>query len=154
MRNPANPRTQAPEILAEIERRRFELSLGLLRIYNYYRTFVGIALIAAFSQDYFDTQLGSYAPTLFLMGCLAYTGFNLLTVLLLSVLPRGWFRGQFIHLALVTGDTLALAVLTYASGGIGSGIAALILVTVVTGAILVTGRRDAGCSDGQHRDSL
>ena len=141
MSTPRKPKTQAPEILAEIERRRFDLTLGLLRIYNYYRTFVGVALIAAFSQDYFVTQLGTLAPTLFLLGCLAYTGFNLLSVLLLSVLPQRWFRGQLIALTLVTGDIIALTVLMYASGGIGSGLAPLILVTVVTGAILVTGRR-------------
>ena len=35
---------------------------------------------------------------------------------------------------------MALVFLMYCSGGVGSGIAALLLVTVATGAILVTGR--------------
>jgi len=133
--------TQPPEILAEIDRRRFELNIGLVRIYNYYRTFVGIALIAAFSQEYFSTQLGNLNPTYFWWVTIAYTGANLVSIVVLSIIPQRWYRGQLIHLSLVFFDISVLTFLMYCSGGIGSGLAPLILVAVVTGAILVTGPR-------------
>ena len=37
------------EVIAEIEQRRAELNIGLLKIYNYYRVTVGFALMAALS---------------------------------------------------------------------------------------------------------
>lgn len=39
------------EILAEIDRRRADLTRGLVRIYNYYRVLVGFALLAKFIRD-------------------------------------------------------------------------------------------------------
>ena len=36
----------ADDIVAEIEQRRFQLNVNLLKVYNYYRVFVGVALLA------------------------------------------------------------------------------------------------------------
>ena len=49
------------DIVAEIEQRRFQLNVNLLKVYNYYRVFVGLALLAMFLQHYTETRLGSPA---------------------------------------------------------------------------------------------
>ena len=128
------------EIIAEIERRRFDLNIGLLRIYNYYRTFVGVALLVAFSQKFITTRLGILDAELFWWLGIAYTLINALSTALLQVVPAGWFVRQYLGLGLILFDITSLALLTYTSGGIASGFAPLMLITVVTGAILVTGR--------------
>ncbi len=38
----------ADDIVAEIEQRRFQLNVNLLKVYNYYRVAVGVALLAVF----------------------------------------------------------------------------------------------------------
>lgn len=133
--------TQRTEIIAEIERRRVDLGIGLLKIYNYYRIFIGFALLVAYQQELFATKLGSLDPQLFWWTTLAYTLANIAITLLTGILPKAWFNRQRFSLTLVLADVLGLTVLMYASGGIGSGIAALVLIIVVAGAILVTGRR-------------
>jgi len=133
--------SQRSEIAAEIERRRTELSLGLLKIYNYYRIFIGLALLVAYQQTLVSSKLGSLDPALFLWGCLAYTLLNTGIAILIRVLPQSWFNHQSSSLGLVVFDTLGLTVLMYSSGGIDSGLGALVMITVVTGAILVNRQR-------------
>jgi len=132
--------TQRSEILAEIERRRVDLSVGLLKIYNYYRIFVGLALLITFEQSLFSTQLGALDQQLFWWLAVTYTGGTILGTILTWVVPGQWSSRQILISGWIGFDTLMLAAMMYSSGGIGSGIAALILITVVTGAILVTGR--------------
>jgi two-component system, NtrC family, sensor histidine kinase PilS len=133
--------SQRTEIIAEIERRRVDLSLGLLRIYNYYRIFIGLALLVAFEQTIITTRLGSLDASLFWWACILYTAINIAIAVVVRALPKDWSYQQNLGLAVVTFDVLSLTLLMYASGGIGSGLAALVLITVITGAILVTGRR-------------
>lgn len=114
--------------------------MGLLRIYNFYRTFVGIALLVAFSQDLFTTRLGILSPDTFQVICGVYTLVNIFSTAVLQIVPRTWFASPYLGLGLILFDILSLTVLAYYSGGIGSGFAPLILITVVTGAILLTGR--------------
>ena len=56
---------QQEEIAVELERQREELNFGLLRIYNFYRIFVGLVIILIHEQDLFDTRLGSLNTQLF-----------------------------------------------------------------------------------------
>jgi len=133
--------TQNTDIIAEIERRRVALSTGLLNIYNYYRMFIGLAILVAYQQDLFATKLGALEPGLFLITAVVYTGVNVASALFHRFVPRAWGQQQNLSLGLVIFDVLSLTVIMYTSGGISSGVAALILITVVTGAILVTGRR-------------
>jgi two-component system sensor histidine kinase PilS (NtrC family) len=115
----------------------------LVRIYNYYRVLVGFALLATFSQGLFDTRLGELNETFFWWMCVLYTFANIVSALLVQFAPQSWFNRQYLNLTLVLFDVITLTFLMYFSGGIGSGIAALILVTVATGAILLTGRLTA-----------
>lgn len=128
------------EIIREIEQRRFDLGLGLLKVYNYYRVLVGLTLLTVFSQKLMGSRLGNLEPSLFLWVILSYTLFNLSTTMLVHVIPQRYFRGQYIGFSLVAYDIFALTWLTYLSGGVASGLGLLILVSVATGAIIVTGR--------------
>ena len=129
------------EIIEEIERRRYALNLSLLKIYNYYRLLVGLALTAVFLQNIMDSSLGELNPAAFLRATLVYSAINVTSVLVLHAVPQRLFKAQTIASALVSYDILALTTLMYLSGGVGTGVGLLILVSVATGAILVTGRR-------------
>jgi two-component system sensor histidine kinase PilS (NtrC family) len=71
---------------------------------------------------------------------IAYTLFNLVTAVTLQFLPRRLVSHRYVNFAMVVYDIATLTWLMYLSGGVGSGIGVLILVTVAFGAIIVTGR--------------
>ncbi|MEZ5558251.1 MAG: HAMP domain-containing sensor histidine kinase [Pseudomonadales bacterium] len=136
--------THRAEILEEIERRRFELNLGLLRVYNYYRVLVGLVLLTVFLQNLVDARLGDLHPSLFFWTTLLYTGANVVSAVTLHLVARRIFATQMLASVLVCFDILALTLLMYLSGGVSAGLGALILVAVTTGAILVPDRRATG----------
>ena len=133
----------ADDIVAEIEQRRSQLNVNLLKVYNYYRVFVGVALLAMFLQHYTDTRLGRLRPESFLWVALFYTGVNLLSAISTQALPARLFRRQVAAVVFVLFDIAALAWLMYLSGGVGSGLGVVILVAVAAGSVLVTGRVSA-----------
>ena len=130
---------QRSEILEEIERRRLALSIGLLRVYNYYRAVVGLALITVFAQTLVASRLGTLNPEWFLIVTVGYTILNLLSAVTVQFLPSRSFANQIPALSLVLFDIVALTSLMYLSGGVSSGLGVLIIVSVATGAIIVTG---------------
>lgn len=132
---------QRDDFVAEIEQRRQDLNLSLLRIYNLYRIVVGAALIITFQQTLIDTRLGAHNDALFWLISLFYTAVNLVLPLSLRWIHARVSQPDNLNLILVCADIAALTILMYTSGGIGSGIAPLVLITVATGAILVTGQK-------------
>lgn len=132
--------TYRAEILDEVERRRLDLSIGLLRVYNYYRVLVGLGLLAAASQSVIGTRFGELDLGAFYVVASAYTLINLLSAVATQFLPQRMFRSELPALALVLYDILTLTVLAFFSGGVASGIGVLVLVAVAIGSILVTGR--------------
>jgi two-component system sensor histidine kinase PilS (NtrC family) len=133
----------ADDIVAEIEQRRFQLNVNLLKVYNYYRVFVGVALLAMFLQHYTETRLGRLRPETFLWVALFYTGINLLSAMSTQALPARLFRRQLAAVVFVLFDISALAWLMYLSGGVSSGLGVVILIAVSAGSVLVTGRVSA-----------
>ncbi len=133
----------ADDIVAEIEQRRFQLNINLLKVYNYYRVAVGVALLAVFLQHYTETRLGRLHPETFLWVALFYTGFNLLSAVSTQALPARLFRRQVAAVVFVLFDIFALGWLMYLSGGVGSGLGIMILIAVTAGSVLVTGRTSA-----------
>ncbi|MAT83779.1 MAG: PAS domain-containing sensor histidine kinase [Gammaproteobacteria bacterium] len=129
------------EILDEIERRRYALNLSLLKIYSYYRLLVGLGLAVVFQQNVMGSAIGQLDPVAFLRLTLLYSLLNVVSVIFLQVVPRRHFHTQLFATALGIYDIVVLTALMYFSGGLGSGIGLLVLVSVATGAILVTGRR-------------
>ncbi len=132
--------TSNAEIIQEVEGRRFELSHGLLKVYNYYRVLVGLALLSVFLQTLIGTRLGTLMPELFATVVFGYIFLNLASAVIVQFLPRRFFAVQYISIALVAFDIFALTWMMYLSGGVGSGLGVLILVGVAAGAIIVTGR--------------
>lgn len=131
--------THQSEILEEIERRRLGLSLGLLRVYNYYRALVGLALMTVFAQSLVASRIGNLHPEWFLAVTVGYTLVNLLSAVSVQFLPARFFNNQYPAFSLVVFDILVLTWLMYLSGGVSSGIGVLILVAVATGSIIITG---------------
>ncbi len=132
--------TPTEDIVAEIEQRRFQLNISLLKVYNYYRVFVGVALIAMFLQHYTETRLGLLRADLFFWVTLSYCLINLLSAVTTQALPARLFRNQFATVFSVLYDIGSLTWLMYLSGGVGSGLGVVILVAVAAGSVLVTGR--------------
>ena len=128
------------ELTEELARRRSDLTVGLLRVYGYYRVFVGLTLLLLASQTLISTRIGSFEPSWFLWGSWVYCGLNVLSVLLVQTIPQRLFERQLVNFTLVTLDIAALVFLMYCSGGVASGIGGLILIVVALGAIIVTGR--------------
>ncbi len=114
--------------------------MSLLRVYNYYRVFIGSLLLLVFLQNLADSPLGELNPAYFLTTILSYIGVNLLISLMVPGLPERWFNRQGIPFLIVLMDNIALGMLMYYSGGISSGLAIFMLLAVAAGAILLTGR--------------
>ena len=131
--------THRAEILQEVDRRRLGVSLGLLRIYSYYRALVGLALLTVFSQTFMTSRIGALYPEGFLAVTVAYTVINLISAVSVQFLPSRFFSNQYPAFSLVVFDVLMLTLLMYLSGGVATGIGVLILVSVAVGAIIVTG---------------
>ena len=135
--------TPREDVVAETEQRRFDLNINLLRVYNYYRLGVSLALLGAFAQGLIDTRIGSLFPFYFQLIVLVYSALNAVTVVALPLLPKQWFQRQLVSAGVVLFDITVLTVLMYASGGLESGLGVVILISVAAGAILVTGRASA-----------
>ena len=123
---------------AELEIRRQNLNLRLLNVYHVYRVVVGLSLLAVSTQTIFATELGNLNPIGFFWLSTIYTAANLIIATIGSYIP--FEARERLRIPLVFADLLVLSVLMYFSGGLGSGMGALLLVTVAAGAILVEGR--------------
>lgn len=128
------------EIIAEIERRQIELNHQLFGIYHGYRFFIAIALLATSIQTVVSTRLGSFNELQFFWSISIYAAFAA-AVLLSAKLPlRDFLQRISTTLYLVIADIVVMTFLMYLSGGISSGLGALILISVAAGAILVEGK--------------
>jgi two-component system sensor histidine kinase PilS (NtrC family) len=111
----------------------------ILQIYNVYRVALAIILLLSFLTGATTTQLGNHNPALFLYTTLAYLGFSLLVLFVLR--PEQSLRAQQGLLStLFIIDILSVALLTFSSRGVLSGLGLLHLVTIAAGSILVVGR--------------
>ena len=135
--------THSEDIVAQTEQRRFELNINVLRVYNFYRLGIGLALLGASAQGLVDTRIGSLLPVQFQLIALVYSAMNVATVVALPLLPRQWFRRQLVSAGVVLFDIAVLTALMYTSGGLDSGLGVVILISVAGGAILVSGRASA-----------
>src|SRR5262245_34752062 len=130
-------------IVAEVERRRFLVNLSLLKTYAYYRVFVGISLIGVFIQPLVPTRLGIVDRALFFWSAVIYSLFNLVSAVTTNALPPRVFERQAITVLVVVIDVIALGWLMYLSGGVGSGLGVIVLISVAAASILVERRASA-----------
>ncbi len=110
----------------------------LLRIYAWYRFALSILLLLsyfAFSAGRTETV---FLPLLYLGTAIPYAVLNLAVLVGVLARPRHP-RPRHVFLILVL-DIAALVLITHASGGINSGFAILLMVTVAAAAIFVPGQ--------------
>lgn len=111
----------------------------ILQIYNIYRVALALILLLSFLTGANTTQLGNHNPALFLYTTLLYLGFALFVLFAIRpelkvVAKQGLLSALFII------DILGVAILTYSSRGVLSGLGLLHLVTIAAGSILIAGR--------------
>ncbi|MGK2915416.1 MAG: sensor histidine kinase [Porticoccaceae bacterium] len=110
----------------------------LVKVYACYRFLLATVFLTLFLLRVAPDILGTTDPRLYLLVAAAYA---LATVLTLGYLIARQFQtaasALFAHLFL---DMVALTLLMHSSGGFGSGIGFLILVTVATGSVMFTGQ--------------
>lgn len=129
------------DIVGEIERRRDDLNQRLVRVFDLYRVFIGLTLMIVSTQTMFVTPLGSLEESMFWWAAFAYCLFNVSLLLGTELLPdRFSLHKSPMQLLLILLDLGWLVLLMYASGGIASGLGALVLISVSAGAILVESR--------------
>lgn len=112
---------------------------GLPHIYNYYRTVLGVSLLVVFLNDGGRRLLGALDAELFLDVLGGYIAANILIVTLGFLAPGRVLERRGLHFTLAVLDIVALTALMYASGGVGSGLGTMIILSVAAGSILTTG---------------
>lgn len=111
--------------------------LRLLQIFNYYRVVLSFVLLFIYFNEVGKVFIGLEHPLLFFSTAAAYTLINVILIFLL----RAQLSLHTRQLALsILVDIFALALLTYANGGVGSGFGNLIIIAIAAGSILATGR--------------
>jgi two-component system sensor histidine kinase PilS (NtrC family) len=107
----------------------------IFRLYSLYRLLIGLLLVLLISSELDDSLLDLTRPELFRNASWFYL---ILNTLIAALVPRPRSMVQVFSLALV--DVLLLSCLFFAAGGIPSGIANLVVVSVAISNILLRGR--------------
>jgi len=110
----------------------------LLRIYAWYRFALSILLLLSYFAFSLRRTETVFLPLLYLGTAVPYAVLNLVVLVSVLVRPRHP-RPRHLFLILVL-DIAALVLITHASGGINSGFAILLMVTVAAAAIFVSGQ--------------
>ncbi|MBK7250620.1 MAG: HAMP domain-containing histidine kinase [Gammaproteobacteria bacterium] len=114
-----------------------DLARRLIGLVNLYRLLVSLLLLVLHYATGPTSAVGSSAPRLFVGSCVVYFSLGVGLVLAQRLASPGLRARAFTHVGI---DALAVALLTYASGGVGSGLGILLVVPVGAIALLVGGR--------------
>lgn len=110
----------------------------LFRIYAWYRLALSLLLLVGFLAFPVGDPDIPFQPLLYLGTTVPYAVLNLVTLVAVIARPRQP-RTRHLFMMFVL-DIAALVLITHASGGISSGFAILLMVTVATAAIFVPGQ--------------
>jgi two-component system sensor histidine kinase PilS (NtrC family) len=113
-------------------------SYGLLRVYSYYRFALSLLLLVMYFALRRADIVEFFLPSLYIGTAVPYALLNLLTLVLVLRRPRDP-RPRHVFAMLVL-DIAALVLVTHASGGVNSGFAVLLMVTVAAAAVFVRGQ--------------
>ncbi len=130
-------KTSAADIFGLKESDLSNLTWRVLSLLNVYRMLVAATVLALFFFSPIPSQLGSQEPRLFLSACIGYLVFGLIGMVLVQ---RRWATREmhvFVQLAV---DILAISTMTFASGGVRSGLGTLLIVPVGAYSLTVGGR--------------
>jgi two-component system sensor histidine kinase PilS (NtrC family) len=116
-----------------------DLAWRVIGLLNLYRLLVPLALMAMQWYAGSSWELANQRPHLFLGACIAY-----FTAAVLLIIARRleWSSLRIVALVNASVDTLAIALILYASGGVASGLV-IVLVLPVLVLTLLAERRDA-----------
>ncbi len=107
----------------------------LLRIYNYYRLFIGCLLGAMFWSGIASSVLGTEDPVLFNKAIVVYIVTSGVGLLLFWL---GHIRLYSAHIAcLLSVDFISFSLIIYASGGVNSSLSYLLLISMAIGSIII-----------------
>ncbi len=119
-------------------------SRRILRLFSYYRLVLSILLLGLYSgAGLFSNNwasfdfIGSHDPRAYSIAALLYLAQALVVALIIVERVQ---RFTFATLLMVLIDIVALSAMMYASGGVQTGLANLILISVAAGNIVVHGR--------------
>lgn len=108
-----------------------------LRLFQYYRLMLVVALTLGFVTTRDSGVLGGSQPDLFIAGLAIHLGFIISSgLLLVGRSPSSRIQVRFALLS----DILALTLLMESSGGVASGLGLLIAISITVGSLLVSGR--------------
>ncbi len=110
-----------------------------LRFYNNYRFVIAALFLLTFelNNGALPPPLGMVWPKLFYLSALAYLGFSLLAMLFIALHRPGFVWQRNIH---VLADILFITLLMFSSGGVGSGLGMLLVVSIAFASMLTAGR--------------
>ncbi len=116
-----------------------DLAWRVIGLLNLYRLLVPLVLLGIQSFAGIGWSLGMERPRLFVGACITY-----FTAAVLLVIARRlqWSSLRIVALVNAVVDALAIGLILYASGGVASGLAILVVLPVLTLTVLA-GRRDA-----------
>jgi two-component system, NtrC family, sensor histidine kinase PilS len=134
LRLPATPATAATSTTTPSD-----LAWRVIGLLNLYRVLVPLLLLARQSFTGSGWEITTARPELFASACITYC-----TAAILLVIARRlhWSSLRIVALVNAVVDALAIGLILYASGGVASGLAILVVLPVLTLTVLA-GRRDA-----------
>ena len=114
-----------------------DLARRVVGLLNFYRLLLPPALLAIQYLTAPSPTVGNIHPTLFLSACILYFGAGIVLVLA----QRGaWQSLRLLALTHAMVDSIAIAALLYASGGVASGLGILLVLPVGATALLTDSR--------------
>ena len=112
-------------------------NVALFRIYVAYRTLLSVVLLIMLISPNTRQLVGGLNPNLYLVVSLLYLISN---IVLMGALGTRWYQNRKFLFAIFLVDIVAIVLLTDASGGIGSGLPVLLVITVAASAVLLNQR--------------
>ncbi len=108
-----------------------------LRLFSLYRIILSGFLLVLIVSGHLPSPFGTHAAGMFTTGVVGHLAAAVFLLLLVQY-QRPGFREQVFTQLIV--DFVVFAVLMYASGGVGSGIGLLLVMSVAAGSLLLIGR--------------
>ena len=113
-------------------------NLALFRVYVAYRSLLSIVLLILLVNPNTRTLVGSLNPNLYTTAALVYLATN---IPLVGSLSTRLNENQTLMLLVFLVDIMALTLLADTSGGMTSGLPALLVITVAASAVLISNRK-------------
>jgi two-component system sensor histidine kinase PilS (NtrC family) len=114
-----------------------DLAWRVIGLLNIFRLLVPMVLILLFFFNAPSRSVGTVHPGLFLGICVAYFTFALVCI---QPIQRRWPSAEWMALFPLAVDSIAITLLTHASGGVGGGLATLLFLPVGATATVVRPR--------------